>query len=249
MNQVSSINQQFMPDHLSFWDVAHYWSEKDPKLTHETDVPTEIQHILIKLTRDADNGDLAVADSDGNVLRANFWLPSFNDYIPSSHVDTQNKDEMRDDYWEYCNTILEPHRKKCESFHECYRHRKFNKQILTDIHLDKTYFGEYCIKTDVELPNFWFSSIDKEEFEQSNKIEKSNEADLRPSQVDKELCRAIASTLWGEYPDMTIKDMTIHKAIQQYGNGTLYKGRDTIRNWIKDLAPNKKSGRPKKDVT
>lgn len=47
---------------------------------------------------------------------------------------------------------------------------------------------------------------------------------------------------------MTIKDITGHESIQRFGNGKLYTGRDTIRNWIKDLDPRKaeeKVGRPK----
>ena len=72
---------------------------------------------------------------------------------------------------------------------------------------------------------------------------------LRPNQEDKIRCRAIAQTLWDIYPEMNISEMCNHRAIQVFGNGKQYEGKDTIRNWIKDLDPrpeDKRIGRPKK---
>ncbi|MCC5858609.1 MAG: hypothetical protein JJT90_10665 [Ectothiorhodospiraceae bacterium] len=72
------------------------------------------------------------------------------------------------------------------------------------------------------------------------------------SQRDRELCRAIARTLWDEHPEMTIAAMTRHHAIRIYGNGKQYK-EPALRKWIKDLDPRppglKKGGRPRKGTT
>lgn len=68
------------------------------------------------------------------------------------------------------------------------------------------------------------------------------------SLFDQSLCQAIAKTLWDIYPNMTIAAMTEHPAIQKYGNGALYKGKNTLRDWLSPVAPDhvKKPGRPKK---
>lgn len=71
---------------------------------------------------------------------------------------------------------------------------------------------------------------------------------LRNDQLDKQLCQAIAKTLWDIYPEMTIEDMKKHKAIQQHGNGRLYGGKNTLRGWLSEVdprPPEKKTGRPK----
>jgi hypothetical protein len=63
------------------------------------------------------------------------------------------------------------------------------------------------------------------------------------------MCRDIAEKLWKETPILTITDITKHEAILNFGGAKYYKGRDTVRNWIKDLDPRdeeSKSGRPKK---
>lgn len=72
----------------------------------------------------------------------------------------------------------------------------------------------------------------------------------RQSQLDRELCRAIARTLWDEYPQMNITHMARHRSIKLYGNGGQYK-LDTLKGWIRDLDPRpegSKGGRPRKET-
>lgn len=48
---------------------------------------------------------------------------------------------------------------------------------------------------------------------------------------------------------MTIVAMTKHHAIKTYGNGKLYKGKNTLRDWLNKVDPRDsktKTGRPKK---
>ena len=48
---------------------------------------------------------------------------------------------------------------------------------------------------------------------------------------------------------MTIEDIGQHEWIQKFGNARHYTGRDTLRNWIKDLnpkPPGQRRGRPRK---
>jgi hypothetical protein len=68
---------------------------------------------------------------------------------------------------------------------------------------------------------------------------------LTPEQRHRIDSRAAAQKIWSESPEMTIQDMIQRDEIANVCGGVVY-GEKTIRNWIKDLAPNRKPGRPKK---
>jgi hypothetical protein len=71
---------------------------------------------------------------------------------------------------------------------------------------------------------------------------------LRPSQQHKQNCREVAKALWDENPEITIADMVLRDEITQACDGKLYAEK-TIRDWIKDLCPNRSPGRrPKKKL-
>jgi hypothetical protein len=57
-------------------------------------------------------------------------------------------------------------------------------------------------------------------------------------------CRAAAQKIWAESPGITIEDMIQRDEIANACEGALYREK-TIRNWIKDLCPNRKPGRRK----
>lgn len=72
---------------------------------------------------------------------------------------------------------------------------------------------------------------------------KKRKPDHRQMQKDK--CRAIAKKLWDQEPETTIVDMSIHHELIEHTKnikGKLYTER-TVREWIKDLCPNRKPGR------
>lgn len=71
----------------------------------------------------------------------------------------------------------------------------------------------------------------------------------RASQLHKQLCQAIAKTLWDIQPDMTIEEMKNHPAIQEHGQGKSYTGKNTLRDWLSEVDPRpaeRKRGAPKK---
>jgi hypothetical protein len=75
---------------------------------------------------------------------------------------------------------------------------------------------------------------------------KSTPKKLRPNQRHKVECRAIAKELWTKDPTVTITAMIYSNEINGAFNGRVYAER-TIRDWIKDLCPNRSPGRrPKK---
>jgi hypothetical protein len=99
---------------------------------------------------------------------------------------------------------------------------------------------------------FYFRLSDIEKLE--NKYEINPKTDLmvkkgtrqRPSQIHKERCRAVAKELWKENLEITIADMAVKDEITEACDGKLYIEK-TIRDWIKDLCPDRSPGRrPKK---
>jgi hypothetical protein len=69
------------------------------------------------------------------------------------------------------------------------------------------------------------------------------EIKYRPNQKHRERCRAIAESIWKYNPDTTIADMAINDDITGIAcEGKIYAEK-TIREWIKDLCPNRSPGR------
>jgi hypothetical protein len=79
-------------------------------------------------------------------------------------------------------------------------------------------------------------------FEQVEKAVKQQK--LRPAQRHRLACREAAEKIWREKPNLTIEDMIQRDEIANACEGILYREK-TIRNWIKDLCPNRKPGRRK----
>jgi hypothetical protein len=71
---------------------------------------------------------------------------------------------------------------------------------------------------------------------------------LRPNQEARIKCRDIAQRIWMERSKITIADMLNEPEIvsaSTKSNGVLYVEK-TVRNWINDLCPHRRPGRPKK---
>ena len=106
-----------------------------------------------------------------------------------------------------------------------------------------------------ELVNSLFKMEDVEEFEKQfgikGKADKppepvSSPRKLRPDQIHRIECRKVAKRLWQENPTITIADMILKDEINVLFSGKTYT-ENTIRNWIKDLCPDRSAGRrPKK---
>jgi len=74
-----------------------------------------------------------------------------------------------------------------------------------------------------------------------------NENKMRNNQRHKERCRAIAALLWSKEPEITIADMILRDEITVFGCEGKNYAEDTLRDWIKDLAPDRSPGRRTKD--
>jgi hypothetical protein len=66
--------------------------------------------------------------------------------------------------------------------------------------------------------------------------------------IAKNVCQGIAKTLWDINPEMTITDMCLHSAIQNYGDGKLFGLDTTLHRWLSEVDPRKKKTGPKKPI-
>jgi len=105
------------------------------------------------------------------------------------------------------------------------------------------YFDDRCPGKDIgkivnKLVDSYFLKDDVSKIIPSNKK-------LLPCQRHKEACRKVAGGIWKKKPDLTIVDMIKRLERIKECEAKKYKGKHTIRNWIKDLCPNRKGGRRK----
>ena len=137
------------------------------------------------------------------------------------------------------------------AFNDPGTHEDFLKQIfLSQDEIKKAYRGME------PLPNFWFDdwelTAEAKFLGEKEVLQTSKPSPLRPDQQDRAMCQTIAKRIWAEHPDMTIADMTKRPEIQIEGNGKAYRGKNTLRNWLKEVAPafvRNRRGRPKKKAT
>lgn len=76
-----------------------------------------------------------------------------------------------------------------------------------------------------------------------------DEQNIKANKLHKSLCRAVAQTLWHLNPALTAEDIIKHHAILEFGAGKNYGGKNTIRDWIREVdprPPEKKRGRKTK---
>lgn len=225
--------------YLSIWEIAHRWRDVNPDKTDPADLPLNVQDTVRYICRGALDGYLALFNlvvmspdgkNDGSHFRSEI-RPYHTSEIPPELEDTL--------------------------------YRKYDKEALNTYFVEADNLFNYCLtqlngsNTSLDFPSFWTDQVAA--FNTTNDASDDSEPSqtqpqvqpLRPSQFDKLVCQAIAKTLWDIYPTMTIAAMTKHQAVLEYGGGKLYKGKNTLRDWFSEVAPEdvKKPGRPEKDQT
>ncbi len=206
---------------LSIWEVGHRWQGVDPRVQLPDGVPIEVQDRLRQLAHAA-IAFINPYDAHGEIIPMEKLWFGFPKTQFGKHLDKAVHDPLA------------------------------YKALLGDVYLNQTEVMKWCFGTDLDLPEFWFESADFEwqrQLRGGSHSTKVSPAKPRPDQVDRAKCREIALQLWKEHPNMTIADMCRRREIQLDGNGKAYKGKYTLRNWLKDLAPEtvrKRRGRPKK---
>lgn len=217
-------------DYLSLWEVAHRWHGVDPNKSDPSDLPLVVQDTLRYLCGAVLSGDVPLCIS--NVIDAN---DGHGNYFR----------EIR--YYEVEEIPL--------ALQSCAFARTYDKAVLDSHVISRHSLFERSIWGHGKFPDFWEDEKLITDlggvFLESESLESQKSPSPNSSLFDQSLCQAIAKTLWDIHPTMTIAAMTKHPAILKYGNGSLYKGKNTLRDWLSPVAPEhvKKPGRPKKAET
>ncbi|MFA6016378.1 MAG: hypothetical protein WC742_15070 [Gallionellaceae bacterium] len=221
--------------YLSIWEIAHRWRDVNPDKSDPTDLPLNIQDTIRYLCQGVLNGKLGISElivmsSDGKIDGS-----YFRSEIRQYHVN-EIPSELEDALY-----------------------RKYDKNVLNAYFVEAENLFDYCLSqlsgtnSSLDFPSFWtdrvsaFNSMndDCDDFEPVQAL--AEVQPLRPSQIDKLVCQAVAKTLWEIHPKMTIAAMIKQRGILIHGNGKLYTGKNTLRDWLSEVAPPdvKKPGRPK----
>ena len=216
---------------LSVWEISCRINELNPSEVDIKKIPPQVKDALKSITR------------------------AFH-YDENMHVLSSNGIENHHIYNSKTDTFYE-NKAVHEKISDCYEKEIFDKDFLDAIFIEDEDFVKWCAAKNISLPKFWFPNgwnpINFQDHTPSDNQHDTDHAaassNPRSNQIDKIACQAIARTLWDIYPITTIADMCKHDAIQRYGNGRLYIGAHTLRDWLSEVAPANikgKKGRPKK---
>lgn len=225
--------------YLSIWEISHRWRDSNPDQTDPENLPLSVQDAIRYICSAILRGRLGLFDMAISATEGRESVPHhFRSKVIRFHPQP-----------------LPPEIENC-------LYRKYDKEVLSSYFIEASSFFEYCLEDQVvyseignryvDYPSCWDKFIEgtkagDSEHDNKGGLLSVQQPTYRPSHVDKLVCQAIARTLWDEHPTMTIAAMTQHKAILEYGGGKLYTGKNTLRDWLSEVAPEdvKKPGRPK----
>lgn len=210
-----------MMAYLSVWEVGHRWEGVDPDTPCAGDVRLKVRDRLRQLLH-ALRSMLNAYDVHGEIIPMEMlWFG-----LPKTKTAKQLDKAVHDPFG--------------------------HKELLLAVFVSQTEVLKWSARVDQDLPEFWSQAGDFEwhwELRGGPPAPQVTPAKLRPDQEDKARCQEIARRLWKEHSDMTIAEMTRRREILVDGNGKAYKGKNTLRNWLKEVAPapvRKRRGRPRK---
>lgn len=223
--------------YLSIWEIAHRWRDTNPDTSDPANLPLNVQDAIRYICR-------GILDSE---------ILLFEIVVLKTKVESDRQNSKLAQFW-----ISNPP----AEIENCL-YRKFDKGTLDSHLIECENFFTYCldeqatrstgISVQLDFPDFWWplinmgnSSSEEPENHEAPQIQ-PEPSNPRPSAIHRLICQAIAKTLWDIYPEMTITAMTEHKSILEHGSGKYYPGKNTLRDWLSEVAPGdvKKPGRPK----
>lgn len=95
-----------------------------------------------------------------------------------------------------------------------------------------------------------FGRKDASDSQPAQSLSGADSKPLRPSQLARESVRAVAALLWEQHPTLNIQEMIDRPELTRFGLELgKHRGytRGTLYEWIHDLCPNPKPGRPRKE--
>lgn len=241
---------ELVHDVLSIWEIAHRWHDHDPNITDPEKLPLEVQDKLRFLTRRMAYHDLPSCSRRGVQNWTDNAIISESEYMQNNEDDGEYDPDKYDyeAYYQNVSRRVDKHREITKNFDQCYERRIYDKEVLDNTFTLRYLLPKLCKRYEFDLPKFWFPDGIDHDNPENDKGAESTGQKLRPNQIDRQLCQAVASTLWAEFPQMNIVKIIGHKGIQTYCNGAQYTAA-TLREWVKHLDPrpeDKRRGRPKK---
>ena len=213
--------------YLSVWEIAHRWCNQDPNKTDPENLSIEIQDKIRFLCR-------AVLNDDIYLLEEIFV--SSND----------NYGNVRNEGFMHEIKII-------PSAYECsVSERKYNKKALDGYLISQVVLFNFTSHDNHPFPDFWWDdsiiiALGGHISESSPSTKEQKVFTARTSVIDKSICQAVAKTLWDIDPNINITKMTQHPSVLNYGGGKNYLGKNTLRDWLREVAPEhikNKRGRP-----
>jgi len=114
-------------DDLTLWEIAHRWNNHDPDKFRLAGVPLEVKDSM-RLMMDA-------------IL--SLRLVAFNIITEKR---PRNSDIPRE-------CFIRTH---LDAFHDCINHGRCNKKLLKFIVIERLQFRDWCERSKIPLPEFWF---------------------------------------------------------------------------------------------
>lgn len=119
--------------------------------------------------------------------------------------------------------------------------QRFDEAILDSLFVTRSEVLKWCEEDFLTPPAIWAPAAGTGGVVEAQKVAVGRH---REEAIDKQLCQAIARTLWDIDPQIPPAHMIKHKAIQRYGNAAQYEDDDTIRGWIVEFDPLRKERKP-----
>jgi hypothetical protein len=219
--------------YLSIWEIAHRWRDVNPDKSDPANLPLNIQDTIRYICKGVLNGELHLFDL-------------CVEEIPAS----DNRLGVHSEVRQY--RVSKPPSELSESLS-----RTYDKKSLDAYFIEADNLFDYCLNSQptergvvhLDFPSCWSHLLPgaSDIEEAPDNFEPLKMQPLRPVQIDKLVCQAVAKTIWDIYPTMTITAMSEHTAILEHGGGKLYSGKNTLRDWVREVAPENvrnKPGRP-----
>jgi hypothetical protein len=122
--------------------------------------------------------------------------------------------------------------------------QRFDEAILGSLFVMRSEVLKWCEEDFLTPPTIWAAGAKTGGGAEEQKVVVARH---KEEAIDKQLCQAIARTLWDIDSQIHPAHMIKHKAIRRYGNAAAYKDEETIRGWVAEVDPLKaqrKPGRP-----
>ena len=234
---------------LSVWDISFRWAGCDPRKFYFR-IPLEVENNFRNLMN-------AILSAE---IECETISLEKRDYAP---------DEQKESIYYWLDDI-----------YACIGGKRFNRKLFRWAYIERYSFSLWCERMNIPLPEFWFPkgwnlhyelpdnamhpgyNYELQKWTHEERVEYFNglkqtesgktvftESKNRPNQETRVACQQIAKKIWSKEPNRTIASVIKDPLIQEYGGAGPYVD-DTVREWIKTIAPQpvrNRRGRPPKN--